>query len=313
MHGEAFVSDVYDAGVQEVDRSLPGTGANPSLWSEMASVPAWHAWSDVRHSFLETVQVSLGPWLDPDQPYLQDQLAFALGRFDEGAGFVRYFESSNPGLVPPPRDVLDIGTGNGGVAFAFANSPHYRVSAIDVGQNQVLIQMARTKKLPVRYALASGHDLPYPAESFDIALLIDAIEHISRPRRLGEEIVRILRPGGVCLVTTPARLRYLFAPDPHYGVRYLVGLPNSLQRFVVNRIAGRRIVSPDGNSWPAYDVEHLYWHVQEIARLFPGPKRVDVLFAQPPIGGALFTSGWWRRKLRNFLFDHVLIYKATKS
>jgi SAM-dependent methyltransferase len=255
--------------------------------------------------------VNLNPWVVAGQPFLHDQLAFALGRFDEGAGFVRYFERARPSLRRPPRDVLDLGTGNGGIAFAFANCPRYRVSAIDIGQNRILRQFARRENLPVGYALASGHELPYAAESFDLVLLIETIEHLPRPRRLGEEIMRVLRPGGVCLVTTPARLRYLFAPDPHYGVRFVAGLPNFLQRFAVNRIARRRITSPDGGSWPAYDVERLYWHVREIAGLLPDPKTVDVLFAQPPSGGPFLTGAWWRRKFRNFLFNHVLISKGS--
>jgi ubiquinone/menaquinone biosynthesis C-methylase UbiE len=284
--------------------------------SDLASIPARIPWSDFRELFRRTVETSLAPWMNSDQTYLQGHLSFALGRFDEGVGFLRYFEVSRVGSRFSHRDLLDlldVGTGNGGVAFAFANSPNYRVSAIDIGQNQVLRQVVRSTGLPIRYALANGHALPYPAESFDIVLLVDALEHISQPRALGREIIRVLRPGGVCFITTPARMRYLFAADPHYGVHCLAGLPNPLQRFIVNRVARRRIVAPDGRAWPAYDVAHLYWHAQEIARLFPGPNAVEILFAIPPIGGAFLSLEWWRRKLRNFLFNHVIIHKTGAS
>ena len=297
-----------------VDSSdLPGTAANASTWGQLAYVEARYAWSDLRQSFSEAVEAGLKPWLDSGQPYLRQQLTFALGRFDEGAALLRYCEFDDDKLPPKPRDVLDIGTGNGGVAFAFANCPDYRMTSIDIGQNRVLRHVARSTGLRVRYALASGHDLPYAAETFDIVLLIEAIEHISKPRRLGREIIRVLRPGGVCLISTPARLRYLLAPDPHYGVRCIAGLPNFLQRFAVNRIARRRMTSPDGTSWPAYDVEHLYWHVQGVTDLFPGPKTVAALFARPMNGGPVFSREWWRRTLRNFLFDYVLVYKAGRS
>lgn len=93
----------------------------------------------------------------------------------------------------------------------------------------------------------------------------------------------------------------------------MAGLPNAVQRFVVDRIARRRIVSPDGRSWPAYEVEHLYWHVNEIARVFPRVMTVEPLFACPPVGGPFLSPEWWRRRLRNFLFNHVVIRKPQAT
>ena len=40
------------------------------------------------------------------------------------------------------------------------------------------------------------------------------IEHVADVPSLGAEIMRVLRPGGYCMITTPARLRHLTAPDP---------------------------------------------------------------------------------------------------
>jgi 2-polyprenyl-3-methyl-5-hydroxy-6-metoxy-1,4-benzoquinol methylase len=112
------------------------------------------------------------------------------------------------------------------VAFAFGNCPSYRVHAIDVVPNPVLSRLNRRRAIPVCYTVGSGHDLPYRPESFGLVLLVDAIEHIPDRRRLGSEIMRVLRPGGICIVSTVARLRYLLRRDPHYGVRGLVALPN---------------------------------------------------------------------------------------
>lgn len=287
--------------------------AGAALADSLAPVTVRCPWTDVRQAFSDCVEASARAWFDPREPYLQEQLRFALGRFDHGEALLRYFELHHHGLPAKPRDVLDLGTGNGGVAFAFANCPDYRVAALDVGRNPVLRDVARATGLPVRYALASGRALPYGTASFDIVLLIETIEHVAEARRMGEEIMRILRPGGVCLVSTPARLRYLFAPDPHYGVRGIAGLPNPVQRFIVNRIARRRFASPVGEAWPAYDVAHLYWTVGGIGRVFPGRRTVGPLFGRPMVGGAAFSREWWRRKLRDFLFDYVVVTKATRT
>ena len=297
-----------------MSESDPGVGTTSGAppWDRLGSVAARLPWLDLRQAFSDAVESGLRPWLDSGQPYLSEQLLFALGRFEAGAALLGYFECDNDRLLPKPRSILDVGTGNGGVAMAFANCPDYRVAAMDIGQNRVLRQVARATGLGLRYALASGHDLPYAAESFDIVLLLDTIEHVSTPRRLGAEIMRVLRPGGVCFVSTPARLRYVLAPDPHYGVHGIVGLPNFLQRFAVDRIARRRITSPDGTSSPAYDVEHLYWRAREVGRVFPGPKTIEVLFARPMSGGPPLSVEWWRRKLQDFLFDHILVYKGGR-
>ena len=260
-------------------------------------------WAELKRAFSDGVEASARGWFDPREPYLREQLRFALGRFDHGVALVRYFAFDHRGLPEKPLDVLDLGTGNGGVAFAFANCPDYRVAALDVGRNPVLRDVARATGLPVRYALASGRELPYGDASFDIVLLIETIEHVARARQMGQEILRVLRPGGVCLVSTPARLRYVLAADPHYGVRGIAGLPNPVQRFVVDRIARR----------PAYDVAHLYWTVRGIGRMFPGPKSVGPLFTRPMVGGPFFSREWWRRTLRDFLFDYVVVTKTGRA
>jgi hypothetical protein len=123
--------------------------------------------------------------------------------------------------------------------------------------------------------------------------------------------MRVLRPGGFCIVSTIARLRYFFRRDPHWGIRGLVMLPNSLQRFVVNRIARRRTLGEGGRSTLAYDVEHIYWHRDEIGRLFPGAASATALWAWPVYPNAKPPSWQWLRyRLRDFVFDHVLIRKG---
>ncbi len=69
----------------------------------------------------------------------------------------------------------------------------------------------------------------------------------------------------------------------------------------------------DGRPGPAYDVEHTFWHVDEIAGLFPGRDYAEGLYAFPMCGGPLFSWQWLRRKLRRFLFHHVLVRKRANG
>ena len=268
------------------------------------------AWSSLREIFAEHADAGIAGWIRETEPHFRHQHEHALSRLDAGIDLLTYCELAES--LPERRvDVLDIGAGNGGVALAFANCSRYRVHAIDLAPNTVLYAVKRATAIPLNHAVGTGHALPYADASFDIALLIDTIEHVSNPRRLGAEIMRVLRPGGFCMVSTVARLRFFFRRDPHFGIRGLVMLPNSLQRFVVNRIARRRNMGHGGCHSPAYDVEHIFWNRQEIGRLFPGAAEVAALYSWPVDPNAKPpTKEWLRWHLRDYVFDHVRIRKG---
>ncbi|HEV3028180.1 MAG TPA: methyltransferase domain-containing protein [Planctomycetota bacterium] len=49
--------------------------------------------------------------------------------------------------------------------------------------------------------------LPYPAESFDVVLLVEVIEHLENHRAAIGELARVLKPGGILVLTTPNIMR----------------------------------------------------------------------------------------------------------
>lgn len=284
-------------------------------WPDLERVPSHFAWRELRSAFISAVAAAFSKWIGPEQGHFRDQLYFAAGRLDEGAGLVRLF--SLIGTLNQPNDVLDVGAGNGGIAFAFANCTNNRVTTLDIVANPQLRECRASLQLPIEPVVGDGGRLPFDDASFDIVLLFDVFEHLPHPHEVGREVMRVLRPGGVCLVTTPARATKLFDPDPHYGIRGLLLFPNEVQRFIVNRLFERRVRGSDGTLQPAYDVEHTYWHAGGIARHFPGPKVVDVLYRRQ------FRAPGRRRAFRNpieqlryelrfFQFEHLLIYKERR-
>jgi SAM-dependent methyltransferase len=62
------------------------------------------------------------------------------------------------------------------------------------------------------------HATGLPSGSFDTILCTEVLEHIREPWRMVEEIARLLRPGGTCILTTPFLLP--FHADPHDYFRY---------------------------------------------------------------------------------------------
>jgi SAM-dependent methyltransferase len=266
-------------------------------------------WAELEAAFHEAVAANFTTYIAPDQQHYDLHFAFARSRLNEGRDLIAYCDTVEP-LRRRELRCLDIGAGNGGIALAFANVRRMRVDATDILLNPSFTRAIRATRLPLRRTVSRAGELPYRDASFDLVLLIDVLEHVRERRHMGSEVMRVLKPGGVAFITTPARIRYFHRPDPHYGVRGLLALPNFAQRLVVNRVLGMRTSTAQGSSIPAYDVEHTFWHYLGIARLFPGRESVEPLFAFPMVGGPVFSREWLRRKLRGFLFHHVVIRKA---
>ena len=71
----------------------------------------------------------------------------------------------------------------------------------------------------VSFQLEDALDLSFDDESFDCAVALEVIEHVSDDDRFVREGLRVLRPGGKLIFTTPNRLRLTAL------ARYLVGRP----------------------------------------------------------------------------------------
>src|ERR1041385_6923358 len=111
-------------------------------------------WGELRDRFVAPVKEAFAKWITADQGHYQDQLNFALGRLDEGAGLVRLFAVT--GALNRPADVLDIGSGNGGVAFAFANCRTNRVRTLDIVPNPHLRECRKILTLPLDPVVGDG-------------------------------------------------------------------------------------------------------------------------------------------------------------
>ena len=99
-------------------------------------------------------------------------------------------------VEPPPRRVLDLGTGTGEGAFAIARQfPEAEVVGADLSDR--MLAEARRKTPPelgarVRFERADASALPYPEGSFELVTHANMIPFF-------DEIARVLAPGGQAL------------------------------------------------------------------------------------------------------------------
>ncbi|WP_080791775.1 class I SAM-dependent methyltransferase [Corynebacterium pacaense] len=94
------------------------------------------------------------------------------------------------------RSVLDVGGGPGYFAEAFGRAGAYYTSVEpDVGE------MAAAGIEVNASVRGSGEDLPFMEDSFDVVYSSNVAEHIPDPWRMGEEMLRVARPGGMVLLS----------------------------------------------------------------------------------------------------------------
>jgi 2-polyprenyl-3-methyl-5-hydroxy-6-metoxy-1,4-benzoquinol methylase len=73
--------------------------------------------------------------------------------------------------------------------------------------------------------------LPYPDKSFDVVLTIDVHEHLLKPELVNQELVRVVKPAGWVIVTTPngdenksvTRIKQMIGMRPEDYGHYVVG------------------------------------------------------------------------------------------
>jgi SAM-dependent methyltransferase/GT2 family glycosyltransferase len=101
----------------------------------------------------------------------------------------------------PAADVLEVGGGRSGLARLLY--PAARITTIDLDEQHGVADVNRDPR--VRFLVADATDLPFPAASFDVVTFFDVLEHIPDDARAAAEALRVLRPGGFVLVTTPSQ------------------------------------------------------------------------------------------------------------
>lgn len=111
----------------------------------------------------------------------------------------------------PPGVVLDVGS---------KDSPYRR-------------SVAATEYLSLEIEAGPGvdvvgdiHDIPRPEASFDVVICTEVLEHCHDPQRAVDELRRVLRPGGVCVLSTRFLYPYHGAPKDYFrftddGLRHL--------------------------------------------------------------------------------------------
>ena len=103
--------------------------------------------------------------------------------------------------------LVDIGCGDGALCGVISKELGCKITGVDPSKTAIRFateEFAR-RGLAGQFLSADGYHYPFPDGAFDAAVCSDVIEHVQDPNALLSEIRRLLRPGGVLVLTTPIR------------------------------------------------------------------------------------------------------------
>ncbi len=130
------------------------------------------------------------------------------------------------------QTILDVGGGTGRVAQLIFGNGH-KVFVLDASL-QMLAQ-AQAKGY-LQSACGFSERLPFPSQSFERILMVDAFHHLGDQAASGQELWRILRPGGRLVIEEP-----------------------DIHQFSVKLIAlGEKMMLMRSHFWPAEKIASLF-------------------------------------------------------
>jgi len=197
--------------------------------------------------------------------------------------------------------VLDYGCGTGGNTQAYGAL----ATVIGVEVDHAAIKLAQQRGGAL-YCCANGTQLPFGSGSFDLVVASDVLEHVENDIAAASEIARVLKPGGVAIVTVPAH-QWLFSEHDvallHFRRYSKVALRNLLQRsgFTIRRlsywnmllfpaIALHRLIKKPRALHPVHsDTRPASWMVNEALSLLLTAEAAIVRRMPLPWGVSLLT------------------------
>lgn len=158
------------------------------------------------------------------------------------------------GTAPGRRTVVDVGGGPGYFADAFSRAGmHYLGVEPDPREMHAGPAGQRGGGTFVR---ASGMALPFADDSVDVCLSSNVAEHVRDPWRLGNEMLRVVRPGGLVILSYTVWLGPFGGHE--MGLTHYLGGARAAERYT--RKHGHRPKNDYGSSlFPVSAADGLQW------------------------------------------------------
>jgi len=108
------------------------------------------------------------------------------------------------GLVKD-KAVIDCACGTGVGSKMFADAGAKQVLAYDLSADDVLTAQKKNRLSNLVYVMADATDLPCAAQSAEVYVSLETIEHLADDAKFLSEVKRVLKSGGTFICSTPNR------------------------------------------------------------------------------------------------------------
>jgi len=112
------------------------------------------------------------------------------------------------------KNVLDIACGEGYGSNLLAETAEM-VKGVDIDESTITKAKNKYGRKNLSFVTGSVEKIPFDASSFDVVTSFETLEHISAHDTMLTEIKRVLRPGGVLIISTPDKKTY--SDKPRYS------------------------------------------------------------------------------------------------
>ena len=157
-------------------------------------------------------------------------------------------------LLVEDKVVLDIGSGVGYGSKILAEKAS-AVLAVDRSEEAVRYAREEYAGENVEMVVGDGHDLPLAGHSVDVVVSFELIEHLRSQKAHLRELDRVLKPGGLTVISTPNRIFYSQESnqanpfhthefDFQEFLTFLKSVFSSVQIYFQNHIAGLIVGNP---------------------------------------------------------------------
>ena len=147
-------------------------------------------------------------------------------------------------VFPPGSRVLEAGCGTGGQTQALLDGcPGIRLTCLDIDARQLDLARARLGRRADGIAFRQGDLLgqPFPPGSFDHAFVCFVLEHLAEPEAALAALRRMLRPGGLVMVTEGDHGSCRFHPETPAALAVWDELVTEQARLGGDSLIGRRL------------------------------------------------------------------------